>query len=209
VKVLELLLLFGIMPLFLLLGVFPKPWILYLFIAGVGIVVWLRRWRGYAWRQLWNTLQKEQDRAGIVHVVSRFGMNSIGVVLFMFFLFPEKLLLFPADEPLRWIAVLLGYPLIMVYPQELFFRLFFVERYGTALGSKKWVVLINGFLFGWVHILYGNWIAVALSTVGGFLFMDTFLRTRSMKLVWLEHALYGNLIFTVGLGEYFYSGWAG
>jgi len=209
VRIFELLLLFAFLPLVLLLGFFPQPWIIYLFLAGIFIVIWLRGLRGYSWKQLWNPLRDEQYNEGMVHVMSRFGMNSIGIILFTFILFPEKLLLFPAEEPLRWIAVLLFYPIIMVYPQELFFRLFFVERYGAALGSKKWVVLINGFLFGWVHILYGNWIAVAFSTVGGFLFMDTFLRTRSMKLVWLEHALYGNLIFTVGLGEYFYSGWAG
>ena len=71
------------------------------------------------------------------------------------------------------------------------------------------MIVINALLFGWAHMLYGNWLAIVLSGIGGALFMDTYLRTRSVRLVCIEHALYGNLIFTIGLGEYFYSGWAG
>jgi len=41
---------------------------------------------------------------------------------------------------------------------------------------------------------------------GGWLFGGTYRRSRSLGLVCLEHALYGDLIFTVGLGQYFFHG---
>jgi hypothetical protein len=49
---------------------------------------------------------------------------------------------------------------------------------------------------------------VGLSTVGGLLFVSTYLRTRSLLAVVWEHALYGIALFTVGLGRYFVTGWA-
>jgi hypothetical protein len=45
-----------------------------------------------------------------------------------------------------------------------------------------------------------------LTLIGGWFFAETYARTRSMRLVWLEHALYGCLVFTIGLGDYFYHG---
>ncbi len=208
-RLIELVILFALLPLLLLSDILPRPWILYLFVASVPLVVWLRVARRFTRRDFWSGRAGPDTSVEVVRIVARFGVNSIGIVALTFVLFPDRLLEFPASEPLRWVAVLVGYPLVMVYPQELVFRAFFSERYAVVLGSRKWVLLINGILFGWVHILYGNWVAVVLSGVGGVLFMDTYLRTRSLRLVCLEHALYGNLIFTVGLGEFFYSGWAG
>jgi membrane protease YdiL (CAAX protease family) len=67
-------------------------------------------------------------------------------------------------------------------------------------------VAASAFAFGYAHIIFLNWIAVAMTTFGGFLFARDYTRHRSLSLVCLEHALYGCLIFTVGLGRFFYSG---
>ncbi len=45
-----------------------------------------------------------------------------------------------------------------------------------------------------------------LDSRGGWLFADTYRQSRSLWLVCLEHALYGDLIFTIGLGTFFYHG---
>ena len=50
------------------------------------------------------------------------------------------------------------------------------------------------------------WEAVAISLAGGLLFAYRFTRTRSYLAVVLEHALYGDLIFTIGLGRFFFTG---
>jgi CAAX protease family protein len=45
-----------------------------------------------------------------------------------------------------------------------------------------------------------------MSFIGGLIFAYRFARTRSFFAVWLEHALYGDLIFTIGLGRFFFTG---
>lgn len=51
-----------------------------------------------------------------------------------------------------------------------------------------------------------NWLAVAMTMAGGGLFAWRYDRSRSLAAVWVEHALWGCLIFTIGLGRYFYLG---
>jgi membrane protease YdiL (CAAX protease family) len=71
------------------------------------------------------------------------------------------------------------------------------------------LVLISGAAFGLAHIVFNNWVAPVLCAVGGVLFAHTYHKTRSLALVCLEHALYGDFVFTVGLGRYFYHGAVG
>jgi CAAX protease family protein len=47
--------------------------------------------------------------------------------------------------------------------------------------------------------------AIPLAAVAGLLFASTYERSRSTLLVSIEHALYGDVVFTVGLGSLFYS----
>jgi membrane protease YdiL (CAAX protease family) len=65
---------------------------------------------------------------------------------------------------------------------------------------------LNAFCFGYMHIIFHNWVAVVLTIIGGFLFAVTYNKTRSTLLVSIEHSLFGCLIFTIGLGEFFYKG---
>ena len=48
-------------------------------------------------------------------------------------------------------------------------------------------------------------LSVLLTVIGGLLFGWTWLRTHSIWLVSLEHALFGCFAFTVGLARYFHS----
>jgi membrane protease YdiL (CAAX protease family) len=66
-------------------------------------------------------------------------------------------------------------------------------------------VLASGLLFGWAHVVVHNGAAIALATVGGLMFAATYERRRSTLLVSIEHGLYGDFIFTVGLGSLFYN----
>jgi membrane protease YdiL (CAAX protease family) len=120
---------------------------------------------------------------------------------------PERLFILVRERPQLWAAIMLFYPLLSVYPQEMLFRAFFFRRYGPLFGSERAAVVANALVFGWAHVFFPSpVIAVALTIVGGWLFAATYRRTGSLRLAWLEHALYGNLIFTVGLGEFFFSG---
>ena len=119
---------------------------------------------------------------------------------------PELLLGFPRTEPIIWALVMALYPILSVYPQELIFRAFLFHRYAPLFGNGIGLVAASAAAFGFVHIAFGNWIAVALSLAGGAIFATRFQRTRSLFTASVEHALYGMLIFTVGLGEFFYHG---
>jgi uncharacterized protein len=55
-----------------------------------------------------------------------------------------------------------------------------------------------------MHILFHNWIALALTFPGGILFALRYCNTRSLAVSSLEHALYGCFLFTIGLGQFFY-----
>ena len=98
------------------------------------------------------------------------------------------------------------YPALSVYPQELVFRSFLFHRYAPVFGEGPGMVAASAAAFGYVHIIFGNWFSVAASGVGGWLFASRYLRSRSLFTASVEHSLYGILIFTIGLGRYFYHG---
>ncbi|GIW75292.1 MAG: hypothetical protein KatS3mg104_0355 [Phycisphaerae bacterium] len=110
------------------------------------------------------------------------------------------------DKPMVWAMVMLGYPLLSVYPQELLYRVFFFHRY-SILMPKGWQrIWGSALVFSWGHVIFGHWIPVVLTLIGGWIFAQRYEKTRSIAVVWLEHTLYGCLIFTIGLGSYFFHG---
>ncbi len=55
-------------------------------------------------------------------------------------------------------------------------------------------------------MMFIDWVAPTLSLVAGYIFAKTYSETRSLALVTIEHGLYGNYLFLVGLGWYFHGG---
>ncbi|MBY0504535.1 MAG: CPBP family intramembrane metalloprotease [Bryobacteraceae bacterium] len=109
------------------------------------------------------------------------------------------------ERPLLWAALMVLYPLLSVLPQEFLFRTFFFHRYRALFGEGAGIVLASALAFGFVHIVFGNWLAVVLSFGGGLIFAASYRANPSLPLVWIEHAVFGNFIFTIGLGRYFTS----
>lgn len=124
----------------------------------------------------------------------------------MYITIPELLFSLIKLSPLLWLVVMIFYPLLSVYPQELIYRTFFFRRYEALVKNPRLLVALNALVFGYMHIIFHNWIAVALTTIGGVLFARVYMRSRSTLLVSLIHALYGSSIFTLGLGQFFYHG---
>jgi membrane protease YdiL (CAAX protease family) len=119
---------------------------------------------------------------------------------------PELLFSFVKRAPAFWGIVMVAYPLLSVYPQELIFRAYFFQRYQALFGTGWTMIAASALAFGFVHIALGNWLSVALSMVGGFLFALTYQQSGSLILACIEHAFFGNFIFTIGLGQFFYHG---
>jgi len=119
---------------------------------------------------------------------------------------PAALLSMPSRSPWLWLAGLLLYPLLSAWPQEVVFRLFFFHRYAPLFGGGGGLIAANAIAFGFLHAIYPNAVAPLLSVPAGVLLALTYRRTRTMGPVWLEHSIYGLLLFTLGLGGYFYDG---
>ncbi len=112
-----------------------------------------------------------------------------------------------ATVPTTYLRIMLLYPLMSVAVQELVYRTFYFHRYGLLFGSAWWLaIVLNGVLFGarphrhrhaagrLRHHGHGRAVCLALCV------------TRSFWAVFIEHTLWGALVFTVGLGRYFFTG---
>jgi len=120
---------------------------------------------------------------------------------------PALFLEFPRDRPDTWLRIMVLYPLMSVAVQELVYRTFFFHRYGVLFGSAWWLaILLNGVLFGIGHIVIGTPLAIYGTMAAGILFAWRYAMTRSFWAVFIEHTLWGALVFTVGLGRYFFTG---
>jgi membrane protease YdiL (CAAX protease family) len=119
---------------------------------------------------------------------------------------PEALLSLISRNPKMWILVMITYPLVSVFPQELVYRVFFFDRYRPLFGCGAGMVIASAAVFSFGHITFRNWPAVALTFLGGLLFARSYQRTSSLPFVAIEHALHGCAIFTIGWGGFFLDG---
>jgi membrane protease YdiL (CAAX protease family) len=199
----EWVLLFIVAPVGIGLTLRSAPWLLLLGGTAVVVAVWLVCCGNFSLRHFWLGDSAEAERRQLREVLLRFSVCAAGLIALTSGLYPEKLFEFPRATPLRWAALLVIYPAVSVYPQELLYRAFFVRRYQSLFPRVNVSLLISALVFSWMHLIFRNHLAVILTLVGGWFFAETYARTHSLRLVCLEHALYGNLIFTIGLGEYF------
>lgn len=129
----------------------------------------------------------------------------LGVILittlYVFIIDSNKLFCVVLNKPLLWIAILGVYTLLSVWPQEIIYRTFFFARYESLFQNKKLFIFINAILFSLAHLFFRNRLVIVLTFIGGLLFAYTYYKTKSTFLVSIEHALYGNWLFTVGMGE--------
>lgn len=188
------------LPTVYLLGFIPLPKIPFLLIVVAGISVALACDRSFDREQLWNAspLRSEWPR-----IVRTFGIGAGGLVAYTALAHRDQLFGLPLEEPLVWAALMLLYPLLSVFPQEVVYRTYFFHRYACILPGRWTPLLMSAAAFGYMHIVYENLLAVVLTTLGGLLFARTYERTHSTLTVSFEHALYGCLIFTIGLGAFF------
>lgn len=203
VAFLEPSLLYGVPPLALWLWDAPRlVFVSVLWVAAGGVWAWLRHRPDFSWRRLWHgTGWPLQERK---KAVLRFLFLAPVLVFLTLWLAPERFFTFPLERSALWAGVMILYPVLSVLPQALIFRVFFFERYEGLFESRLWLFLMNGLCFGLAHGMYGNWVAPIVSGLGGVLFAYSYDQHRALKWAVLEHALYGNLIFTLGIGWFFF-----
>jgi membrane protease YdiL (CAAX protease family) len=196
----ELALLYGLGPALLALG--PR-WLVSVCIlaGGIAATAALLADPTFERRALWGGAAARPALAGVLARTAAAG--ALGLVLVVA-LAPGPLFPLPKQHPVFWGLLMVLYP-ISAFAQEVLYRTFFFHRYGALFARTRARVVVNGVLFGWAHLAVNNVLAVVLAGAAGLLFASTYERTRSTALVTLEHALYGDLVFTVGIGHLFYS----
>jgi membrane protease YdiL (CAAX protease family) len=174
-----------------------------LWLGSIAIHLFLKARHNVSHSEEWNWAG---FRAGARGVVLRFVVLAALVAVVVWKLEPETFLSFPRQRPVFWLMVMVLYPVLSVWPQELIYRSFLFYRYRRIFGERWGYVLASALAFGYVHVIFLNWIAPAMTFFGGGLFAISYRKRQSLALSCFEHALYGCMVFTVGLGSYFFSG---
>jgi len=206
------LLFFGI-PLFMFLDTgFILPSTLLLPVLVVVILI-LRFGTGFKWNELiyLRIYRKGLVKDGVILLIC-----GACLVLYVLILFPDKLFNLPRANPLIWLALVAFYPVFSAYPQEILFRTYIFRRYRivftrdwqmiAASGfTRDWqMIAASGLSFSFVHILYYHPISLILTLIGGIYLAAVYNRTRSVLYSAILHAIMGMLVFSVGLGEFFW-----
>ena len=163
--------------------------------------IMLQRMKTVSWRDVWhgNGWLPAQRRLALL----RFLLAIPLVVALTWWLAPQHLFRFPIERTRLWLTVMLLYPLVSALPQELLFRSFFFRRYARLLPQPWLLVTVNTLCFALLHIVFHNWVSPLLSAGGSLIFALSYRQHHALKWAAVEHAAYGCLIFTVGIGFYF------
>lgn len=196
-RLLELILLFLILP--LLLAIPISPWVrVALGFVGLVYVIWVSRKRKFF------SFKKVSVGIKVQHVyflAAKFIIISIITYFIVSEFYPQELFRSLLDDPLKFMIICLVYTIVSVIPQEFIYRDFFFKRYYSFFPNDVLFVLINGILFSLAHLFFYNELVLLMTLVGGWIFSYTYLKTKSLRFTMLEHALYGCWVYAVGLGS--------
>ena len=146
------------------------------------------------------------SRKALAAVGMRFAVGAALLTGLLLWHCPKYLLFFPKTAPIRWGIVMIAYPVLSVLPQVVVYRLLFFRRYAPLFAHETVAWVVGALVFSLAHLPFGNRVAMLFTFVGGLLFIHTYRKTRSVWLNVLEHSLYGDFLFTIGWGIYFFHG---
>ena len=109
----------------------------------------------------------------------------------------------PKNYFFLWVAVIFIYPILSVIPQEIVFRVLFFERYSCLFKNKFLYIILNSIIFAYIHLVFQNFHAFFITLITSPIFAHAYLN-KSFKTCFLVHTVGGQLVFTYGLGKYFY-----
>ena len=124
--------------------------------------------------------------------------------LYVLFYDPTLLFSFPKNNLPLWVTVMFIYTFFSVIPQEIVYRVYFYQRYKKLFnGNLLLLTLLNLFFFSFAHIVFNNPHAILITAIASPIFSYLYIKESFYTCV-LVHSLGGQIIFTLGLGRYFY-----
>ena len=184
---------------------FPLHLLVLLAVGGLAFI-WTRR--KFAPRRLWARPQPGWWRGPLLGAA----ILAFAATAYVLACEPDSAFGLLADRPRLWLAVMILYPLLSVLPQEILFRVCLMdilETTPTGRPHQAWIsILGSALLFGWAHVIYAGYAAMLSTCLAGLALGWNYHRNRCRPgAIWpllLEHSLYGQIIFSTGLGHYFY-----
>lgn len=150
-------------------------------------------------RKVLTRLDKNFLRKSVVRVL----VITILLVWFTFWIYPNLFFRYPIDEFRKYLITFFLYPIASVLPQELIYRVYYFHRYKALIPEKYLLMLSNALVFGFTHLIYGNWVAPIATFLVSWIFIFNYYKSRSLLNVSLEHYFYGLVMFTIGFGYFF------
>jgi membrane protease YdiL (CAAX protease family) len=200
-KVAEFIFIFIGIPLVFYFNLLSVPKIAALLAVSAGCILIL-------WRDDSYTLSHLLRRPAVPGIWKRLCRNTAliaaGVVIITYWVQPNALFVLPREQPIVWGFILVLYPLLSALPQERVYREFLFQRYQSLFKADWLLITVSVLSFAFLHIVYDNVWAIVLTLAGGVMFARTYHQTRSLYWVSIEHALYGTVVFTIGLAPFFY-----
>lgn len=178
---------------------------LYAAIAGTMLVGLFLLWRtpGFRWRELIDF----SSMRGWWGLLAAMALVS-GVVIFAvaWSVLDTRFMQMARERPQFLAVIWMLYPWFSVLGQEVLFRPLFFHRYARLFPSETVAVVVNALVFALAHAFFERWITFLMTLGGGLLFAHFYAKSRSFPGVFILHWIAGGLVFTSGLGWFFYHG---
>jgi len=126
------------------------------------------------------------------------------VLLFAALLFLSPDNVFADYNNSRVIIAIISYPIFSSLPQEIIYRKFFYLRYSELIKNRYLLIGVNAVLFSFAHIYFQNYMALILTLIGGIVFSLTYLKSKSLLFVSIEHSIYGLALLCSSMNQFFY-----
>ncbi len=200
--VIELIILYIGVPLFIAYNPWKIPLMLILMTAGIGVYLLLRFDKKFDKKIFINW---EAGKKQIKPMLILFLLSSIIMVVLIYLIDREKA--FYLIKFRWWLLVIISifYPIFSVIPQSLIYRALFFHRFDALFSNPYLKIILSALFFSFGHILYKNWLVLVLAFIAGLIFSWHYYKSRSLAWNVMEHSLYGVVLFGSGLGYFFVS----
>ena len=155
----------------------------------------------FTWKELWHF---PVSWSSLLFHLAIALLVSLVLLGWVYFFDRNNLFNLPAGNWKLWLMMSIFYPLFSVFTQEIIFRTYFFKRYQNLFGNGLHIILASALVFSFAHIFYFHPVSMVLTFILGVYLGLIYQKTRSVLFASFLHGVYGNMVFTIGMGHYFW-----